>query len=397
MTATIVRIAAQGEGVTDDGRFIPLTAPGDTVSDEGVVTPGPHHAVPPCRHFPACGGCQLQHVDDAAYSDFLHQRIVGALGAQGLDAPEIDAAILSPPESRRRASLRVERQGKRVVIGFNEEKTHRVVDMRMCSILHPALFALIEPLRRLLLPILRERRAGGIRMTLTDQGVDLLIEKIEIEGLAAIEALNAFCVDHKLARLSVDAGYGPETRWEPDPTTITLGDIAVGFPHAGFLQATHSGEDALTRAVLDIVGDAATVVDLFAGLGTFALPLSRKAKVLAVEGARDAALALKFAAHRAQLMMMVEHRDLFRKPLDVAELSRFDAVVLDPPRAGAKEQMRELARSDVQRIAYVSCNPATFARDASMLADGGWELQRVLPVGQFRWSTHAELVASFAR
>lgn len=397
MTDTIVRIASRGEGVTEDGVHYPLAAPGDMVTAEGEVLPGPFRVEPPCRHFPKCGGCQLQHVADDAYADFMIQKITGALYSQSLDVGEIMPPVISPPETRRRASLRAERQGKRVVIGFNEGQSHAIVDMRMCSILHPALFALIEPLRRLLLPMIREKRAAGIRMTLTDQGVDLLLEKVQAEGLDAIEALNAFCIEHKIARLSIDEGYGPEPRWEPDAATITLGGVPVGFPANGFLQATAEGEATLVKAVLDIVGDAPDVADLFAGLGTFALPLSRKARVMAAEGARDAVLALKMAAGRAQRPVIVEHRDLFRRPLDGQELARFSAVVLDPPRAGAREQMPALAASNLDRIAYVSCNPGTFARDARLLVDGGWRIERITPVGQFRWSTHIETVAAFTR
>ncbi|RVT95196.1 class I SAM-dependent RNA methyltransferase [Sphingomonas crocodyli] len=365
---------------------------------DGTLVPGPHHVEAPCRHFPTCGGCQLQHVDDESYAEFLAQRITGALTQQKLEMPEVLPALLSPPATRRRASLRAEKQGKRVLIGFNEGESHRIVDMRMCSILDPRLFALVEPLRKLLGPMIKDRRAAGIRMTIVDQGVDLLLEKVEVEGFAAVEALNDFARDHALARLAIDDGYGPEPRWEPEGATVTLGGVAVGFPAAGFLQATPEGEAALLAEVQRIVGDAPLVADLFSGLGTFALPLSARAKVLAVEGARDAVLGLKAAADRAQRIMMVEHRDLFRRPLDIKEVDRFDAIVLDPPRAGAKEQMPALAASTrVQRIAYVSCNPSTFARDARMLVQGGWTLKSVLPVGQFRWSTHCELVAEFTR
>jgi len=397
MTDTIVRIATRGEGVTADGVHFPLAAPGDIVTDEGTVLPGPFRVTPPCRHFPKCGGCQLQHINDDAYADFMIQRITGALHSQSIDVPELPPPAISPPETRRRASLRAERQGKRVIIGFNEGQSHNIVDMRMCSILHPALFALIEPLRGLLQPLIRDKRAAGVRMTLTDQGVDLLLEKVQIEGLAAIEAVNDFCALHKIARLSIDEGHGVEARWEPDAATITLGGVPVGFPANGFLQATAEGEATLVRTVLGIVGDATEVADLFAGLGTFTLPLSLKARVTAAEGARDAAMALKIAAGRAQRFITVEHRDLFRRPFDGKELERFGAVVLDPPRAGAREQMPALAASSVPRIAYVSCNPGTFARDARLLIDGGYTLDRITPVGQFRWSTHIELVAAFSR
>jgi 23S rRNA (uracil1939-C5)-methyltransferase len=394
----IVRIAARGEGMTADGRHSPLSAPGDLLHVDGSLSHGPHHVDPPCRHFPKCGGCQLQHVDDASYADFLGERIVSALSHQKLEAPELAPAILSAPETRRRASLRAERQGKKMLLGFNEAQSHHIVDLKMCAIMHPALFALVGPLRALLHPMLRDRRAAGVQMTLVDQGVDLLIEKVEVEGLAAIEALNDFAAQHKLARLSVDDGYGPQPRWEPEPATVTLGGVPVVFPAGGFLQATADGEAALVAAVEAIVGEAEIVADLFAGLGTFTLPLARARRVYAAEGARDAALALKSGAERAQRTVAVEHRDLFRRPLSTAELDRFGAVVLDPPRAGAREQAMALAATTkLPRIAYVSCNPSTFARDARTLVEGGWTLERITPVGQFRWSTHVELVAAFSR
>jgi len=232
---------------------------------------------------------------------------------------------------------------------------------------------------------------------MTREGADVAIDGVALEGLAAHEALTAFAERHRLARIAIDEGYGSEPRWEPEPVTVSLGGVAVGLPIKGFLQATVDGAAALTAAVTEAVGPVASVADLFAGLGTFALPLAAGASLLAVEGARDAALALRTAANRTGRAIAVEHRDLFRRPLSEQELSRFDAVVLDPPRAGAKEQAPALARADVGRIAYVSCNPATFARDASLLAAGGWRIEWIQPVGQFRWSTHVELAAAFSR
>jgi 23S rRNA (uracil1939-C5)-methyltransferase len=391
----VVRLAARGDGVTESGRYVPLTAPGDRVAADGGVTPGPHHQTPPCRHFPECGGCQLQQVDDAAYGAYLADRIAFALVAQGLEPPDMRLAHISPPNSRRRASLKAERRGKAVLLGFHAEASHRIVDMRECHILRPELFALVAPLRPLLATLLGPRTGGGVAMTLADQGVDLLLDRVTADSLAATEALAGFARAHRLARLGVDDGYGPQTRWEPEPVTVTLGGAAVPLPPAAFLQATRDGETALVEAVREAVGAARTVADLFAGLGTFALSL--EGRVLAAEGARDAALALKAAANAAGRPLFVEHRDLFRRPYTAAELSRFDAVVLDPPRAGAREQVAALAASSVPRLAYVSCNPATFARDARALADGGYRLDWVKPVGQFRWSTHVELVGAFSR
>jgi 23S rRNA (uracil1939-C5)-methyltransferase len=386
----IVRIASRGEGVTADGRHAPLAAPGDWLSEDGTVEPGPDHATPPCRHFPVCGGCQLQHLSDAGYALYITDRITSALHAQGIDTPEIEAPHLSPPRIRRRASMRAERRGKHVVLGFNQGGSNSIIDLTECHVLLPELFALLPRLRRLLAGLLNDRGRAGVTLTRTDQGVDVLLSGFEVIGLAAVEALSAFSEANRLARLSLDEGYGPTVRYAPDDVTITLSGVPVGLPQGAFLQATADGEVALVRAVLAAVSGAAHVADLFAGVGTFALALP--GKVHAVEGARDAVLAL--ASTRR---VTVEHRDLFRRPLAPVELNRFDGIVLDPPRAGAKEQIDSLARSDVTRIGYVSCNPATFARDAKTLIDRGYGLVKITPVGQFRWSTHVELAAAFSR
>ena len=265
--------------------------------------------------------------------------------------------------------------------------------MRECHVLAPELFALVAPLRRLLATMLRPKRTAEVQLTLVDQGVDVALSGVEAEGLAVAEALTAFCEANSLARLTIDEGLGPETRYEPVPATVTLSGLAVPFPPGAFLQATRDGEAALVAGVREAVAGAGTVADLFAGLGTFALAL--EGRVYAAEAARDAVLALKGAAALAGRLIAVEHRDLYRRPLTAKELANFDAVVLDPPRAGAVEQIAQLAASAVPRIAYVSCNPATFARDAETLAAGGYQLEWVQPVGQFRWSTHVELVACF--
>ncbi|MEA3017344.1 MAG: rRNA (uracil1939-C5)-methyltransferase [Sphingomonadales bacterium] len=391
----VVRLAARGDGVTESGDFVPMAAPGDLVAADERVTPGPHRAVPPCRHFPECGGCQLQHVDDSAYADFLRDRIASALAAQQLPVPDILEAHISPPNSRRRASLKAEKKLGRTSVGFNAERSHKIVDMRECHILRPELFALVGPVRFLLDELFAARDSARVQMTLADQGVDLTIEGFHRHGLASAERLAIFSDAHRLARLAVDDGGGPETRWEPEPVTIALGGVPVPFPHGAFLQATAEGEAVLVAAVHDAVGPARIVADLFAGLGTFALSLD--GKILAAEGARDAAAALNAAAKRAGRAVFVDHRDLFRRPLTAADLGRFEAIVLDPPRAGAKEQVTEIARSAAPRVAYVSCNPNTFARDAKTLCEGGYRLDWVKPVGQFRWSTHVELAAAFSR
>ena len=389
MNELIVRIAARGDGVTASGRHVPFGVPGDAVLDDGALAYGPHHQEPPCRHFPECGGCQLQHADDEAYRDYLRSRVEGALAQHGL-ATEIRPPHLSPPRSRRRAALKVGKAGGSTLVGFNAEMSHRIIDMRECHILRPELFELVAPLRALLGDMLQPKRIAEIQMTLINGGADVLIRGIPAGRLTEIEQLTAFAMDYQLARFSVDRGVGPDTLYEPQPASVVLSGNLVAFPHGSFLQATEDGERALIEAVGESVAGAESVADLFAGLGTFALATRAN---YAAEASRDAAVALK----RAAPGMNVEHRDLYRRPLDSGELKSFDAVILDPPRAGAAEQVTALASSKVGRIAYVSCNPATFARDAQTLANGGYKLQWVQPVGQFRWSTHIELAACFSR
>ena len=395
-TETIHRIAARGDGVTASGRHVAGGVPGDTLSADGVLTPGPHHVTPPCPHFPACGGCQLQQADETALRGFVTDRVVHAAEGQGVAFGELLETHLSPPRSRRRATLHAMRTAKGAVLGFREGGAHRIVDMRECHILVPELFALVAPLRTLVAQH-GGRGAVDIELTLADQGVDCTLKGIEAEGLAATEALLDFAREHALARLSLDRGYGPETVWEPQPLTVTLGAIPVPFPQGSFLQPTRDGEQILvgdTRAFLD---GAATVADLFSGLGTFAFALAGPRKVLAVEAARDAHLACKAAANTRGVPVLTLHRDLFRNPLQPEEAGRFGALVLDPPRAGAREQVAQIAASTATRVAYVSCNPASWARDAKVLVEAGFRLEKLRPVGQFRWSTHVELTSYFTR
>jgi 23S rRNA (uracil1939-C5)-methyltransferase len=391
---TIIRVAARGEGVTADGRHAALAAPGDLLNADGSITHGPHHQTPPCRHFPTCGGCQLQHLDDGSYAAFITDRIAGALAAHELET-DIRVPILSPPGTRRRASLHAEAKGGRVRLGFAEAGSHAIVDIQECHVLVPELFALVAPLRKLLARLGLKRRRADIQMTSCDQGVELLIGA-SFDGLEAAEAIIAFCQQHKVARFATDDGMGPETRWEPDPVTITLGGVAVPFPSGSFLQATRDGEAALIAAVREAVGQTGTIADLFAGLGTFALSLA-PARVYAAEAGRDAIMSLKAAAGRAGRQVFADHRDLYRRPLTVEELGRFGAVVIDPPRAGARDQAAGLGQATTPVIAYVSCNPSSFARDAQIICEGGYRLDWIQPVGQFRWSTHVELAARFSR
>ena len=390
---TILRVAAKGDGVTQSGRHVAFTAPGDVVRADGVIVPGANHATPPCLHFGTCGACQLQHLDEAALADFVYQRVANAASGQGLEPELIAPAYLSPPRSRRRATLHVDRTG----IGFRAAGSHKIVDMRECYVLHPDLFAQVAPLRSLIARWPGKRLAADVHLALADQGVSVELKGLELDGLAQTEGLLDFARSHALARLALDQGYGPEMQWEPEPVTVTLSGVAVALPPRGFAQATADGEAALVGAVREWLGGSTTVADLFAGLGTFAFALAGPGKVLAVEAAQDAHFACKAAAGRSGRPVHALHRDLYRNPLRTEELDRFAAVVLDPPRAGARDQVEQIASSKVTRVAYVSCNPSSWARDAATLVAGGYRLAELRPIGQFRWSTHVELASLFIR
>lgn len=415
---TILRIAAKGDGITASGRFAWGAAPGDTLLADGTIQPGPHHVTPVCRHFGQCGGCQLQQLDEESLAAFVEARVANASVAHELGAEHVAPPHLSPPHSRRRASLRAESSGGRVVIGYREAKSHRVVELVECPVMLPEFVAILAPLRKLLIRLgqaqaaaskgkgkskggakhTHARMAADVELAMTEQGLDVGIKGLSVEGLAATEAMLDFAGTHGLARLVLDQGYGPEAVWEPEPVTVSLSGTSVPFPAGAFLQATADGEAALVGAACEWLQGSATVADLFSGLGTFAFALAAQgAKVLAVEAARDTHLACKAAAARTGLPIHALHRDLFRSPLLPDELNRFAAVVLDPPRAGARDQVERLVDSTVERVVYISCNPSSWARDGAMLLDAGYRLAELRPVGQFRWSTHVELASLFVR
>ncbi len=393
---TIVRIAAKGDGVTQSGAHVRGAVPGDVVRADSSVEAGPHRAQPPCQHFRRCGGCQLQHVDEATLTEFVTSRVVNAAQGQGMEPAELLPTHLSPPQSRRRATLHALRTQKGAVIGFRESGSHTIVDLKQCEVLHPDLTTLIAPLRAL---VAAHGGKGGVDITLalSDQGVDLSISNMPTDSLAATEALLDFARDNTLARLSVDHGFGPETVWEPEPVTITLSGIPAPLPVGAFLQATRDAEELMVEDARHWLGGQGKLVDLFSGLGTFTLGLSDGRKTLGVEAHRAAHLAAKAAAARTGGKVFAMHRDLFRNPLQPEELNNFDAALLDPPRAGARAQIAQIAASNLERVVYVSCNPSSWSRDAAVLAEAGFALTHLRPVGQFRWSTHVELVSCFTR
>jgi 23S rRNA (uracil1939-C5)-methyltransferase len=392
----IIRIAAKGDGVTALGAHHAGTVTGDIVLADGTIERGPHYQTPPCQHFGKCGGCALQYSDDKALSDFALERVLYAAEGKGVEPQEILPTYLSPPKSRRRATLHGLRRGKSTVLGFRQAGSHKIIDFAECHVIAAELTALVPPLRKFI-ALHGDKAPVDIDLALTDQGADVSLLQFAMHGLEATEAALEFAAKNSLARLSVDMGYGPEAIWEPEPVTVTLGQAAVPYPSGAFLQATQDAEALMLQDAASMLAGAGKVADLFAGLGTFAFALAQQSQITAVEAARDAHLACVSEAKRAQLPITAMHRDLFRNPLQGAELGAFDAVLLDPPRAGARDQIAAIAASKLERVCYVSCNPASWSRDAKQLIEAGFTLQKVRPVGQFRWTTHVELVSYFTR
>jgi 23S rRNA (uracil1939-C5)-methyltransferase len=414
---TVERIGARGDGVAMHGGrpvYLPFAAPGDRLRarlgaprQEGrlgtiveIVTPGARQT-PSCAHFGACGGCALQHLADEAYRDMKEAKVRAALEQRGLDPNLVESLRRLPPGTRRRARIALSRPRKGPVrAGFHARESHEIVDMRVCTVLHPALVALVPPLRELATQFLRPGETGAAVMTRLETGLDILLELPRLPDMAVLEALARFAHAQDLARLSWRTGeQAPTPAAERRRPRVVFADVAVDVPADGFLQASAEADSVLTELVLASVGPASRVIDLYAGLGTFAIALARRASVHAVDAARSQIAALAAAAARAALAgrITTELRDLETRPIMADELRRYDAAVFDPPRAGAKAQARALADSGVPRVVAVSCNPATFGRDARALVEGGYRLVRIVPVDQFLWSAEVELVACFER
>ncbi len=399
----ILRLGHQGDGVAQGPVFAPRTLPGETVSGiaEGnrlteirIETPSCERIAPPCRHYRSCGGCQLQHASDRFVAGWKQEFVRAALSAQGLMAELLPIAT-SPARSRRRATVSVRRTKKGALAGFHARASDVITQIPDCQLLDPALLQGLELVEAL--AAIGGSRKGELSVTLTQSGKGL---DIAVTGGKPLDgplraALARACGNARVARMT----WQGETLVLRAPPEQVMGVARVVPPPGAFLQATPEGEMALLSTVRQIVGGAVRVADLFSGCGTFALPLAQQARVHAVEGEAAMIAALDRGWRQAPGLKQVttETRDLFRRPLMPDELARFDAVVLDPPRAGAEAQVAELARSGVGRIAYVSCNPVTFARDAARLHAAGYRLGPVQVVDQFRWSGHIELAAGFTR
>jgi len=348
-----------------------------------------------CRHFGACGGCALQNLAPDAYLETKRRFILEALTRVGISDPPLREIVTVPPRTRRRATLKLRKENGEARVGFHAARTHDLVAIEECHVLTPGLFRHTQGVRRMLSPLLREGEDADLYMLEASNGFDLSIawrRRIVPEIPARIAAIAP-----SLNLIRVTAGT--ELVYQSASPEIHFGGIPVRPPPNAFLQATGEGESVLQTCVLEAVGRARNVADLFCGCGTFSVPLARNARVHSVDADAAMLAALADAARKASGLKPVstERRDLSAQPLTATELNRFDAVVLDPPRAGALTQVKQLSSSGASRIAYVSCDAASFSRDARVLIDGGFRLDWLVGIDQFLWSTHIELAAAFSR
>jgi 23S rRNA (uracil1939-C5)-methyltransferase len=399
----VERLALDGEGVAADGLRVPFALPGERLvgrGDGGVLLGGEvleasrDRVAPPCRHFGTCGGCVIQHASDGFVASWKAGVVARALAARGLEAP-MRPVVTSPARSRRRAVFAGRRTRAGAVIGFHAARSDAIVAVEECHVVRPELVAARPALAALVMLGASRAKAVRLGVTWSEGGLDVAVSGAKRLDAGLREAVAGVAGAHDLARLAWEGEVVAVRR----PAAQAMGRARVVPPPGGFLQATAEGAAALTAAVREAVGGAARVADLFAGVGTFALPLAEQAAVHAVEGDGEAlaALAAGWRAAPGLRRVTIQERDLFRRPLLGDELAGFDAVVVDPPRAGAEAQMRAIAASRVPVVAAVSCNPVSFARDVAVLGAGGFKVEWVQVVDQFRWSAHVEIVARLVR
>ena len=402
---TIERLGAGGDGVAENGAlFVPFTLPGERarveIEPDGkharlveLIEPSKERVEPICRHFGTCGGCALQHLELAAYLRWKQEQVVTTLRARGLDA-EVEEVRAVPAGSRRRASFALERNREGLALGYKRVRSHELVNIETCPVLSPKIVASLEGLKAALAPFLHPKRELRLTLTETPQGLDLVVEGAKTSP-SALAQLGAHAAKLGIARCTMNG----ELVAQFAAPTVEFSGAAVALPPGAFLQASAASEAVLVDLVREFVGKAKQINDLFAGLGTFAFALAANASVDAFEEDGAALAALGDAARKMSGLKPIRtfRRDLFGSPLGPKELRRYDAVVFDPPRAGAMAQAEMLAKSEVRKLVAVSCNPGTLARDLRILVDGGYRIGRVVPVDQFLFSPHIEVVAELSR
>ena len=407
---TIARLGHRGDGIADTAAgpvYVPYTLPGEVVTVEPVPghpdrrhlvrvdKPSHERAAPICKHFGVCGGCAMQHWSLAEYRLWKRGLVVEALAQAGLVAP-VDDLIDAHGEGRRRAVLHARRgSGDVLEVGFTAPRAHHIIAIEACPILAPGLAGSIKAAWAIAEALKITGKPLDIQATATDSGLDIDLRGSGTLTTERMTPLARIADRHGLARLT---RHG-ELVAQRTPPLIKVGRANVLLPPGAFLQATAEGEAALARLVIAHAGKAKRVADLFTGIGTFALRLAERARVTAADSEAGAVKAMQRAVATTSGLKPVEAitRDLFRRPMVASELKGFDVVVFDPPRQGAEAQAREIAKSGVPVVVAVSCDAASFARDAALLVDGGYRLAAVTPIDQFRYSHHVEIVAEFIR
>lgn len=402
-TLKITAMGHRGEGVAEGPVYVPFALPGESVraAIEGkrgrlleVLEPSPDRIDPPCPHFGRCGGCAVQHWRHGAYRDWKRGLVETALRHRHIEAPVADL-IDAHGAGRRRVTLHVLFARERVLAGFMEGRSHRLIDLDRCPILTRELAAAPMIARELGAAVRGHAKSFDILITASETGLDCDLRgripdhlDIQMDLSEAAERLD-------LARVTINGDLGIERRMP----MLTAGTARIPLPPGAFLQATAEGEETLARLVTEAAGESARVADLFCGVGPFSLRLAEQASVLAVDDNEPALKALNRAAHATPGLKPVttEIRDLARRPLTPRELDRYDAVLFDPPRAGAEPQARELAQSKVPTIVAISCDPASLARDLAILTEGGYRIEALTPVDQFKYAAHVETVAVLRR
>ncbi|QKK24826.1 class I SAM-dependent RNA methyltransferase [Rhizobium hidalgonense] len=412
-TVTIDKLGAQGDGIAGSAAgpvYVPFSLPGETVAiarvkSQGTImsitTPSPDRQEPPCLHFGpdgvngTCGGCTLQHMADLPYRAFKRQLVIDALRSKGL-TPDVGEIVPARPGERRRVVFAARKTEKDMLIGFNQAESHHIVAIEECPISLPGIVARLPAIRAIALALATNAEPFRVAVLETLSGLDIAVDEVKkLSDPQRRKAVETVLSLRGIARVSLNG----EILIEPSKPLVDFGGVQVSPPPGGFTQATKPAEEAMAELVLAHAGKAKRIADLFAGAGTFSLRLARIGRVHAVEAEAKALAALDHAARNTQGLkpVSIEKRDLFRRPLMTQEFKPFDVVVFDPPRAGAEFQCKELARSAVKKIAAVSCNPLTLARDLAILVEGGYRITGVTPIDQFLWTSHVEVVATLEK
>ncbi|WP_211257347.1 class I SAM-dependent RNA methyltransferase [Muricoccus aerilatus] len=423
MRLTIEAIGAAGDGIAhDEARrpvFIPFTLPGEVVEAEpgpargegraatlsAIETHSPDRVAPPCAHFGTCGACVVQHWAGDAVAVWKSARVAEAIARGGFPGIEVAPVVPSPPNTRRRADLAIRRGPEGITIGFHARGAADPFDMRECHVLHPRILALLDPLRATMTRLAALHRVGSAMVNLLGTGPDLWLRTDGPLGTKDRATLAALATEAGLPRIAWSRESGreaPEVAAQNGPSLARLSGVDLPVAPGAFLQATPEGEAAIVAAVLEglprRMPGKPRIIELHAGYGTLSFPLSARGRVEAFEGAQEAVTALNSAAGRAGARIKAARRDLARQPLLAPELNGAAALVLDPPFAGAAEQVAILARSTVPRVIYVSCNPAALARDLTAFARApGWRVERAVAIDQFLWSSQVEAVVTLSR